>query len=187
MDPLFEPEMQPTPSLWNYLRWSPTSLLKSQTAEHRLLSRMPFFKSHIGGLYGQVYVDDAYRVKGFKDGDITPQPVVNLIDPLIDTTKEINRETPVRDRETNNRSQSTARIGLINIGNDRLINTLIIDTPSSNSSSSTPTTQTPTTQTTTSTTKTTQSTLVMTHGYAAGLGFYYRCFPGLSQMNSKYA
>ena len=25
------------------------------------------------------------------------------------------------------------------------------------------------------------STLVMTHGYGAGLGFYYRCFPGLAQ------
>lgn len=114
-------EMQSKKSIWSSFSTFliPTSILRAQTAEHKLLSKMPFFKSVV-------------------------------------SSKTI--ET-VNDDLRNQNQYPKACIGHVNIGDNQLINTLLIETQ-----------------------KNSTKTLVMTHGYGAGLGFYYRCFTGLANL-----
>lgn len=115
MEPLEEFEMQKS-TLWSNLTWSPTSLLKAHTAEHRLLARMPFFKSHIVLQNKMPYKNDTSRTKSthkLVEGKL----VVSLPDVPVEKIETV--ELPVN---------STARIGLVSIGLGRRINTLVIDT-----------------------------------------------------------
>lgn len=154
IDPKNSPPFEPNPmhrtTVWNYLSWSPTSLLKAHTAEHRLLSRMPFFKSNL--------------LQPIATETRAPKSITKCVSSttIDDTTIPIPAEAEALVVEAVNKN-ITARIGQVAIGDDKFINTLFIQNKLH------------------TTRQDTNSTLVMTHGYGAGLGFYYRCFPGLAQ------
>ena len=74
------------------------------------------------------------------------------------TDAEEEEDTQVRTDDV------TALIALVDIGEDRLINTLKLTQPSPDSN------------------KESKRTLVMAHGYGAGLGFFYRNYPALGRL-----
>ncbi|KAJ3075702.1 hypothetical protein HK102_005547 [Quaeritorhiza haematococci] len=89
-------------------------------------------------------------------------------------------------------SELKARVGWVDLGSGRSINTLVIDKDDDKLNSTSPSNilmsqvkheqQEATEALPTNATKSEKRTLVMTHGYQAGLGFFYKNFSPLSQL-----
>ncbi|KAI9099995.1 Alpha/Beta hydrolase protein [Phlyctochytrium arcticum] len=165
---------------WSLFSWKPTSITLAQEAEHKLLSRFQYFKPAFMGTQASQGKEGAQEIMGKSIetlNGVSADPVLNA-----DGAPHGHEEEAAKAAS----EPLIARVGLVKIGEGKLINTLVIDRTEDRFSS----------RTTGHELLTRESsgvdsiglkggkkkTLVMCHGYGAGLGFFYRNFAGLSEL-----
>ncbi|TPX59569.1 hypothetical protein SpCBS45565_g07698 [Spizellomyces sp. 'palustris'] len=185
-DVAFVPHQQPKGRSWSLFSWTPTSVTLAQAAENRLLSRFQYFKPS-STLVGAATPQEA-------------REAVSETTELSTPTKDISQNIESAQSAEPNESL-IARVGLVDVGDGQMINTLVIDRTDDKLHHTTgagilrrelshgsggemvhleqdvaPVEEV-------GRTGTKKKTLVMAHGYGAGLGFFYRNFAGLSDVS----
>ncbi|KAJ3014671.1 hypothetical protein HKX48_005019 [Thoreauomyces humboldtii] len=181
-------------SSWSLFSWSPTSVTKAQEAESKLLSRFQYFRpstpsAHAASSAEAVANEQAtVEVKSARKGSF---PDVAASEP---PPSEGDDASPHHHR-------LIARVGLVDVGDKEFINTLVIDRVEKPLEGFTrpgvlkreishgsggqmvhleqdvaPVEEV-------GRTGPKKNTLVLCHGYGAGLGFFYRNYAGLSEVD----
>lgn len=177
-DITFAQHPQTTGRSWSLFSWTPTSVTLAQAAENKLLSRFQFFKPS-STLAGAATPDEALAAE-------------NETVPVAPAVGEFPNVESAEPAPAAHDQRLIARVGLVDVGQGRMINTLVIDRTDDKLHETTgpgilrrelshgeggemvhleqdvaPVEEV-------GKTGPKKKVLVMAHGYGAGLGFFYR-------------